>query len=96
MPSGWSSGPPPWPTATWANWPPGQEPLSPSQVEALIAACREVADGRLDDQFPVDVFQTGSGTSTNMNVNEVIANRAIELSGGDRFGPRSRSMPTTT
>ncbi len=63
----------------------GKNPLAPAQVEALIAACREVADGRLDDQFPVDVFQTGSGTSTNMNVNEVIANRAIELSGGDRF-----------
>ena len=43
--------------------------------------------GRFDDQFPVDVFQTGSGTSSNMNANEVIANRAIELSGGDRFLP---------
>ncbi len=45
-------------------------------------AAREVIDGRLDDQFVVDVFQTGSGTSTNMNANEVIANRAIELAGG--------------
>ncbi len=66
----------------------GKNPLTPAQVEALIAACREVADGRFDDQFPVDVFQTGSGTSTNMNANEVIANRAIELSGGDRFADR--------
>ena len=60
-------------------------PLSDRQIDALLAACREVADGKFDDQFPVDVFQTGSGTSSNMNANEVIANRAIELSGGDRF-----------
>jgi fumarate hydratase, class II len=65
----------------------GRNPLDEKQVEALIAACREVADGRLDDQFPVDIFQTGSGTSTNMNVNEVIANRAIELWGGYRTAP---------
>ena len=52
-----------------------------------------MADGRFDDQFPVDVFQTGSGTSTNMNVNEVIANRAIELSGGDRFAPEKPIHP---
>ncbi|NLS93418.1 MAG: class II fumarate hydratase [Planctomycetaceae bacterium] len=63
----------------------GNNPLSDSQVEALLAACREVAAGRLDDQFPIDVYQTGSGTSSNMNANEVIANRAIELAGGDRF-----------
>ncbi|MBU4271208.1 MAG: class II fumarate hydratase [Planctomycetes bacterium] len=54
--------------------------LSPFLLDALLAACREVADGKLDDHFPVDVFQTGSGTSSNMNANEVIANRAIELS----------------
>ena len=63
----------------------GKRPLTDEQVGALLAACREVAEGKLDDQFPIDVFQTGSGTSTNMNANEVIANRAIELSGGDRF-----------
>jgi fumarate hydratase class II len=51
----------------------------------LLSACREVADGRLDDQFPIDVYQTGSGTSSNMNINEVVSNRAIELNGGDRF-----------
>ena len=45
-------------------------------------AAREVVDGKLDDQFVVDVFQTGSGTSTNMNANEVIANRAVEIMGG--------------
>ena len=66
----------------------GKNPLNAKQVEALLAACREVADGKFDDQFPVDVFQTGSGTSSNMNANEVIANRAIELLGGDRFSRR--------
>jgi len=63
----------------------GRPALTPSQLDALIAACREVANGTLDSQFPVDVFQTGSGTSSNMNCNEVIANRATELAGGDRF-----------
>jgi fumarate hydratase class II len=67
--------------------------LNDKQVEALVKACREVADGRFDDQFPVDVFQTGSGTSSNMNTNEVIANRAIELSGGDRFAPEKPIHP---
>ncbi len=62
-----------------------RRPLSDKQIAALLDACLEVAEGRLDDQFPVDVFQTGSGTSSNMNANEVIANRAVELSGGDRF-----------
>lgn len=50
--------------------------------EAIAAASEEVAEGRHDDQFPLDIFQTGSGTSTHMNANEVIANRAIELTGG--------------
>jgi len=64
----------------------GKRPLSEAEVDALLAACREVAEGRLDDQFPIDVYQTGSGTSSNMNANEVISNRAIELAGDDRFG----------
>ncbi len=63
----------------------GKRPLTKQQVEFLLAACHEVAEGKLDDQFPIDVFQTGSGTSSNMNANEVIANRAIELASGDRF-----------
>ena len=63
----------------------GTSPLNENHVTALLAACREVADGKLDQEFPIDVFQTGSGTSSNMNVNEVISNRAIELAGGDRF-----------
>jgi fumarate hydratase class II len=52
--------------------------------EAMAAAATEVADGRLDGEFVLDVFQTGSGTSSNMNANEVIANRAIEMLGGER------------
>jgi len=51
---------------------------------AIAQAAQEVIDGKLDDQFVLDIFQTGSGTSTNMNANEVIANRAIELLGGSR------------
>ncbi|MFC6989080.1 class II fumarate hydratase [Haloplanus sp. GCM10025708] len=56
-------------------------------ADAVVAAADEVIAGDLDDQFPVDVFQTGSGTSSNMNANEVIANRAAEIMGeeiGDR------------
>ena len=48
----------------------------------IMAAAREVADGQLDDHFPLYIWQTGSGTQSNMNTNEVIANRAIELAGG--------------
>lgn len=51
-------------------------------ARAIIQASEEVMEGKLDDQFVVDIFQTGSGTSTNMNANEVIANRATELTGG--------------
>lgn len=50
--------------------------------EAIVAAADEVIEGKLDDHFPLVVWQTGSGTQTNMNANEVIANRAIELLGG--------------
>ncbi len=52
------------------------------KAELIMRASREVADGRLDGEFPLSVWQTGSGTQTNMNANEVIANRAIELAGG--------------
>ena len=56
--------------------------LLPEPIAAAIAAAAaEVVGGELDDQFPVDVFQTGSGTSSNMNINEVIANRAAQLLG---------------
>ncbi|MFC7007431.1 class II fumarate hydratase [Halalkalicoccus salilacus] len=53
------------------------------KAEAIIEAADEVISGEHDDQFPVDVFQTGSGTSSNMNANEVIANRATEIVGGE-------------
>ena len=56
--------------------------LSPAVAELIVAAAEEVASGALDAEFPLKVWQTGSGTQTNMNVNEVIANRAIEASGG--------------
>ncbi len=50
--------------------------------EAIVNAAQEVIDGKLDSQFVLDIFQTGSGTSTNMNTNEVISNRAIQMLGG--------------
>ena len=56
--------------------------LDTQRAEWISAAAREVMDGKLDAQFPLEIFQTGSGTSTNMNANEVISNRAIELMGG--------------
>jgi fumarate hydratase, class II len=51
--------------------------------DAIVEAAEEVVEGRLDNQFVLDIFQTGSGTSTNMNANEVISNRAIQLVGGE-------------
>ena len=51
--------------------------------DAIVAAAREVSDGNLDEHFVLDIFQTGSGTSTNTNANEVIANRASQILGGD-------------
>ncbi|MCH8200625.1 MAG: class II fumarate hydratase [Chloroflexi bacterium] len=57
--------------------------LDAKLAAAIEEAAREVADGKLDAHFVVDVFQTGSGTSTNMNANEVIANRATEILGGE-------------
>jgi len=56
--------------------------LPKNVVDAIVDAAGEVVDGRLDDHFVLDVYQTGSGTSTNMNANEVIANRAIQKLGG--------------
>ncbi|MBE6427128.1 MAG: class II fumarate hydratase [Planctomycetaceae bacterium] len=67
--------------------------LSPEQIEALKKASLEVADGNYSDQFPVDIYQTGSGTSSNMNMNEVISNRAIELCGQDRFEMKKMIHP---
>ena len=66
--------------------------LDENLAGAIIRAAQDVIDGALDGEFIVDVFQTGSGTSTNMNANEVIANRAIELLGGER-GSRTPVHP---
>ena len=66
--------------------------LSPNLADAIVAAAQEVADGKVDEHFVVDIFQTGSGTSTNMNANEVISNRAIEALGG-RMGTRDPVHP---
>ena len=66
--------------------------LPEDRARAIVAAADEVIDGRLDDHFPLSVWQTGSGTQTNMNANEVIANRAIELLGG-RLGSQKPVHP---
>ncbi|MFO1124133.1 MAG: class II fumarate hydratase [Methylocystis sp.] len=66
--------------------------LDPKIADAIEAAAREVIDGKLDDHFPLVVWQTGSGTQTNMNVNEVIANRANEMLGAPR-GSKSPVHP---
>ncbi|MTV26623.1 class II fumarate hydratase [Nitriliruptoraceae bacterium ZYF776] len=60
-----------------------QDVVDAEVADAIRRAADEVIDGQLDEHFPVDVFQTGSGTSTNMNVNEVVANRAKQLIGED-------------
>lgn len=67
--------------------------LKPEIAEPIVQAAREVAGGKHADQFPIDVYQTGSGTSSNMNANEVISNRAIELTGGDRFDKKKPIHP---
>ena len=56
--------------------------LDPKKGKAIIAAADEVISGKLNDNFPLVVWETGSGTQSNMNSNEVIANRAIEILGG--------------
>ena len=66
--------------------------LEEKKGRAITEAAQEVIDGKFDGQFVIDIFQTGSGTSTNMNANEVIANRAIELLGGTK-GDKSLVHP---
>ena len=61
-----------------------EKQISPKILKAIVKASNEVISGKLDDHFPLKVWQTGSGTQTNMNVNEVIANRAIEILGGKK------------
>ncbi len=69
--------------AAQANAELGELPLDQQQLDALVQAADEVIRGDLDDHFPLVVFQTGSGTQSNMNSNEVISNRAIEILGGE-------------
>ncbi|MEO6339074.1 MAG: class II fumarate hydratase [Caulobacteraceae bacterium] len=66
--------------------------LDPKIAEVIVAAAQEVVDGKLDDHFPLVVWQTGSGTQSNMNANEVISNRAIEMMGG-MMGSKSPVHP---
>jgi fumarate hydratase, class II len=66
--------------------------LDAMRAKAIVEAAQEVIDGKLDDQFPLSVWQTGSGTQTNMNANEVIANRANEKLGG-KLGAKSPIHP---
>ena len=66
--------------------------LDARRAKAIVEAAQEIIDGKLDDQFPLVVWQTGSGTQTNMNVNEVIANRANERLGG-ALGAKSPIHP---
>jgi len=61
-----------------------EKQILPNISKAIVKASNEVIDGKLDEHFPLKVWQTGSGTQTNMNVNEVIANRAIEILGGKK------------
>lgn len=67
--------------------------LKPEIAEHVINAAHEVVSGKFDGHFPIDVYQTGSGTSSNMNVNEVISNRAIEMTGGNRFDKKKPVHP---
>src|SRR5919202_6862589 len=57
--------------------------LPPDKAKLIVEAADEVVEGKLDEHFPLRVWQTGSGTQTNMNANEVISNRAIEIAGGE-------------
>ncbi|MDQ1593211.1 MAG: fumarate hydratase, class, partial [Pyrinomonadaceae bacterium] len=66
--------------------------LPPDKARLIVAATDEVIEGKLDDHFPLRVWQTGSGTQTNMNANEVISNRAIEMAGG-RMGSKEPIHP---
>ena len=66
--------------------------LMPEIADAMIEAAKEVVAGKLDDHFPLVVWQTGSGTQSNMNANEVVSNRAIEILGGE-MGSKSPVHP---
>ena len=67
--------------------------LDKKRTDLIVQACDEVIAGKLGSHFPLHIWQTGSGTQTNMNANEVISNRAIEIAGGN-WAARIRSIPT--
>ena len=69
------------------------EKMDPMIGRAIVQAADEVIEGKLNNHFPLVVWQTGSGTQSNMNTNEVIANRAIEILGG-KIGSKRRFIPT--
>ena len=69
--------------------------ISQDVFDAILTAIEEVLEGKFDDQFPIDIFQTGSGTQTNMNMNEVLSNRANEILGSPR-GSKSPVHPNDT
>jgi len=71
----------------------GKVRLDDKQISAMLQAAMEVSGGKFDGEFPIDIYQTGSGTSSNMNVNEVISNRAIEIAGGDRISENKPIHP---
>jgi Aspartate ammonia-lyase len=58
--------------------------LPKDMYKAMVQACKEILSGKFHDQFPIDMIQGGAGTTTNMNANEVIANRALEIMGFER------------
>ena len=64
--------------------------LPADKARLIVQAADEVIAGKVNDQFPLRIWQTGSGTQTNMNVNEVISNRAIELAGGEMGSKKDR------
>src|ERR1700728_4529826 len=66
--------------------------LNGDKAKLIVQAASEIIDGKLSDQFPLRIWQTGSGTQTNMNVNEVISNRAIEMAGG-KLGSKNPVHP---
>ena len=70
--------------------------LTEEQADAILRACKEILEGKHHEQFPVDMIQGGAGTTTNMNANEVIANRALELMGHQRESINSVRLTITS
>ena len=69
--------------------------LAADKKDLIAKVCDEILEGKLDDQFPLVIWQTGSGTQSNMNMNEVIANRAHVINGGKLTDAKKRCIPMT-